>query len=85
MKKMAILEATPELLRELLHLPPGATLVSLCVPFDQPGVLQLKIEGAGWDTPEGSRIQQAPPGEAVRLDNGQLQVDWKLPKDAPKP
>lgn len=74
MKKMAILVASPEVIRHLLQLPESTTLIGLNVPFDNPGVLELKIEGAGWNTPEGAMIVKAPIGEIV---NGK--IDWKLP------
>lgn len=75
MKKMAILTASPEVIRHLLQLPEGCTLVDINVPFESPGVLELKIEGAGWLSPEGSMLVKAPVGEIV---NGK--VDWKLPQ-----
>lgn len=79
MKKMAVLTVVPEVLRELLHLPPGTQLVDVRVPFKQPGVLELKIEGAGWDTPEGSVIMHAPAAEITRDELAGFIVDWKLP------
>ena len=78
-KRMAILVATPEMIRELLFLPPGSTLIGLRVPFDKPGTMELKIEGAGWNTAEGCPIVRAPAGEATRDESGILHVDWKLP------
>lgn len=80
-KKMAIITITPEAIRELLFLPEGATLISLETPFDTPGILRLKIEGAGWDTPEGASIQYASDAVASRDENGVISVNWNLPSD----
>ena len=79
MKKMAILQVTPEVIRELLHLPDGAVLTDLRVPFHMPGVLELKIEGAGWNTPEAGALCVADPCTVVRGDDGSISVDWNLP------
>lgn len=81
MKKMAVLTVVPEVLRELLCLPPGTTLVDMQVPFERPGVLELKIEGSGWDTPEGSVIMRAPAAEIIKEGSSRIAVDWKLPSN----
>lgn len=75
MKKMAILVASPEVITHLLQLPEGARLIGLQVPFDNPGILELKIEGRGWDTQEGSMITKAPIGKIV---DGI--IDWNIPQ-----
>lgn len=74
-KKMAILIASPGVVRHLLQLPEDVTLIDLKVPFENPGILELKIEGAGWDTPEGSMIVKAPIGKVV---DGI--IDWNIPQ-----
>lgn len=57
-KKQAILEIAPELLRELFCLPPGAEIVDLRVDINRRGVLELKIDGAGWLTDEGAMLMR---------------------------
>lgn len=78
MKKMAILTLTPEAIRELLHLPDGSTLIALTIPFETPGVMKIKIEGAGWDNPEGQPIRHANAARAAKDDNGNIVIDWRL-------
>lgn len=82
-KKMAILQVTPEALRELLHLPDAAIVVEVRTNWDSRGVLEVKIEGAGWLTSEGSAVQKA---EMVTIDTvtfygGSIPVNWNLPED----
>jgi len=82
-KKMAILALTPEAVRQIMGLPDGVTLIELKVPFYQPGVVELKIEGAGWDTNEGAAIVQAPAATVMKTDDG-LIIDWGLPDTEPQ-
>lgn len=78
-KKMAILTLTPEAIRELLQLPENAVFVEQHIPFDQPGVMEIKVEGVGWDTPEGCVIQKAEAATVTRNEVGELEIDWRLP------
>ena len=78
-KKMAILVAPLDVIRQLLFLPPGSQLIDLRVPFDNPGTLELKIEGAGWYTAEGCVITRVPNATVTMDENGAVKVDWNLP------
>jgi hypothetical protein len=79
--KKAILTLTPEAIREIIQIPEGSQLAGMYIPFDRPGVVHLKVEGAGWETPEGSPIQYAEGATATRDENGVLSIDWKLPEN----
>jgi len=79
MKKMAIITLTPEALRELLQLPDGLTFIEARIPFYTPGVMEVKVEGAGFDTPEGGAIYKSEPAIVTRKEDGTLDIDWRLP------
>jgi hypothetical protein len=79
MTKMAVLTVSPELLIELLHIPPEAKVLDIRVPFSNPGVLELKVEGVGWETPNGAAIMFAPPAE-ITQSGCAIEIDWKVPK-----
>ena len=79
MKRMAIITITPEGLRKLLNLPDNMTFVEARIPFDQPGVMEIKVEGAGWETPEGAMIAKAPPAIMATKEDGTLDIDWNVP------
>jgi hypothetical protein len=81
---MAILKVTPEAIRELLRLPADATVVGMQVPFDNPGIMEIKVEGAGWDTPEGGLIKRAEDVMVTKQDNGAINIDWGFPSDEDK-
>ena len=81
MKKMCILKVAPEVLRDLLQLPPEATLIKVESPYCMLGVVHLVVEGIGWDTPEGGAILIAPSAviSDVRDENGTITsrtIDW---------
>jgi len=74
---------TPEALAELLQLPAGSQVDACVSPHDQPGVLHLRIRGAGWPTRAGMFL---PRTRATitdhRAENGELLrrvVDWHMP------
>lgn len=83
-KKLAILEIAPNLLCDLFQLPPGAEIVDLRVPIDRRGVLELKIDGAGWLTYEGSMIMRTTGTITREFDgNGKetsRRIDWGFPQ-----
>ena len=81
-KRMAILRLTPEAIRDLLHLPDKATLIEMRIPFDAPGTMEVKVEGVGWEAPEGSVIAFAEAAIVTRDENGVIDIDWRLPKNA---
>lgn len=56
--RAALLVLSPELLTELLQLPPGCHIDSAVAPHDQPGVLHLRVRGAGWPTKAGWLLPQ---------------------------
>lgn len=82
-KKMAIINLSPVILREILQLPEGAEVIRVGMD-DARGVLRVVVEGAGWDVHPGDRIQEAP--TAVIFDSWSRPcrtIDWNLPKAIP--
>ena len=80
-KKMAILTATPEVIRELLQLPDNAVIRNIRSRYDYYGNLEIVVEGVGWDIMEGQPVMKAPVGEITYSAISQdMIVDWKLPK-----
>lgn len=75
--KRGIITVTPQTLRHLLQIPEGAIIAGIRVPFDRPGILEIALEGAGWETFEGNSIRRAHDGTA-REENGKLIIDWHL-------
>lgn len=71
--KRAIITATPEFIRDRLNLPDGAIITAIEAPFDAPGILEIAIEGAGWETPEGCVIRRAQVGTV----NGD-KINWHI-------
>jgi hypothetical protein len=53
---MAIIEVSPEFLRERLFLPKGSEIVDARFDMGRRGVIELKIIGAGWPTKIGDPI-----------------------------
>ena len=77
----AIFEVTPETMASALQLPAGAYIDAAWTPWDRPGVLLLRVRGAGWPT----SLHRACPlplvrGEIVRNDVGLITVKWSLPE-----
>jgi len=80
---MAIFQVTPEVLAEMLQLPPGAYIDSVHAPHDKPGTLDLRIRGAGWPTRPGMVIMRTT-GTITRhtaADGSELrhEIDWGTP------
>lgn len=84
-RKLAILQISPELLRELFQLPDGAEVLDLRVPIDYRGLLEVKIAGAGWPTLEGQAIMRTVGTVTREFDAGGAEVrrsiDWRLPSN----
>jgi len=86
--RAALLVLSPETLAELLQLPPGCHIDGANAPHDQPGVLHLRVRGAGWPTKAGWLLPQVR-GTVTRYyaDDGTVLrqvIDWGFPKeDAP--
>ena len=85
----AILLATPEALQELLQLPAGAYIDSVYAPHDRPGMLELRIRGAGWRWAVGQAILRTTPTVTQHhADDGAViarVVDWGFPGDHTTP
>lgn len=84
-KKLAILEIAPPLLRELFCLPPGAEVVDLRVDFSRRGILEVKIEGAGWLTDEGAMTMRTT-GTVTREFDAEgketsRRIEWGFPSN----
>lgn len=83
--RAALLVLSPEILAELLQLPPNCHIDGAVAPHDQPGVLHLRVRGAGWPTKAGWLLPQAR-GMVTRYhaeDGSVLRhvIDWGFPKD----
>jgi hypothetical protein len=83
--KLAILQVSPDMLRELFQLPEGAEILDLRIPLDYRGLLEVKICGAGWETLEGQPIQRVVGTVTRHFDDYgnevQKSIDWGLPKN----
>lgn len=79
----AILRVTPEALAALLQLPPGAYIDDVYALHDTPGVLELRVRGAGWPSRPGQLLERR--GGMVTqhyADDGsvtKIVIDWGLP------
>lgn len=62
-------------LRELLQLPADASIVDARVIYDRPGVLQLKIQGAGDEVAPGAVIPQVT-GKVMKRAGEPAQIYW---------
>ena len=83
--RAALLVLSPEILAELLQLPLGCHIDGAVAPHDQPGVLHLRVRGAGWPTKAGWLLPQVR-GTVTRYcaeDGSTLRqvIDWGFPKD----
>lgn len=83
-KKMALLRVTPEALRTLLQLPDATEIVRVELADGHRGVMHLMIEGAGWETEEGSPVMPADSAiitETVDAAGALVSrlVDWGFP------
>ena len=83
--RAAMLVLSPETLAELLQLPLGCHIDSAVAPHDTPGVLHLRVRGAGWPTKAGWPLPQVR-GTVTRYhaeDGSVLRqvIDWGFPKD----
>ena len=82
----AILRVTPEALAAALQLPPGAYIDDVRALHDQPGVLELRVRGAGWPSRPGQMLERR--GGMVTqhfAEDGSLTktvIDWGLPASA---
>ena len=75
----AIFEVTPETMASALQLPAGAYIDAAWTPWDRPGVLLLRVRGAGWPTRTGWTLPLVR-GEIVRDNVGLVTVKWSLPE-----
>lgn len=80
--RSAILEVSPQIVAHLLQLPSGCHIDACWVPWDRPGVLCLRVLGAGWIRVDGERIPTAI-GQATRTagtpEDDVVTIDWGLP------
>lgn len=80
MKRMAILEIHPQIFRDLLQLPDGAEIIDLRVNIERHGVLEVKIDGAGWEVREGEFLMRAT-GIVKTDEQGSKRIDWGMPSN----
>jgi hypothetical protein len=69
----AILEVAPDMLAQALQLPPGAHIDAIINQVAQPGMMLLRVRGAGWPTYLGDRIMHT----KGTVTGGV--IDWHLP------
>ena len=82
--RAAILVVSPEILSELLRLPQGCHIDAAESPHDKPGVLHLRVRGAGWPMKAGVQLPISR-GTITRCftdDGRELRqlIDWDFPK-----
>jgi hypothetical protein len=85
----AILQVTPEVLCEVFQLPRGAYIDRVDNHSDHPGVLYLRIRGAGWPMTPGAFIPRAT-GQLTKAygSDGKasgIVIDWGLPSHPRQP
>lgn len=51
--KRCIIDIEPHVFRQLLQLPEGALIEDVRVSYERCGVLEIRMSGCGWETPEG--------------------------------
>ena len=87
--KAAILEITPEALRQMLQLPKEATVIDVEPNLYRHGVLLIKVVGVGPKIPEGACIQRfyGTIHQARSADGDLLEpvIDWGLPDETLSP
>lgn len=78
----ALVVVTPEILAELLQLPPGCYIDAATAPYNQPGVLHLRVRGAGYPTRAGGLLGHVNGKVTKRGNEGPNPViEWSFPKD----
>lgn len=82
-ERTAILQVAPEILAELLKLPPGSYIDAVRAPHDQLGTLEIRIRGAGWVTRLGCAIPRTTGTMTAEYDDDgnivRTTIDWGLP------
>lgn len=78
----ALVVVSPEILAELLQLPTGCYIDAATAPYNQPGVLHLRVRGAGYPTKAGGLLPHVT-GNIIRRRNGGPNpvIEWSFPKD----
>lgn len=76
----ALLQIAPATLRELLQLPDGAYVDDVHAPHDKPGMIEIRIRGAGWPTMPGEMLRRTIGTVTVTRDDAGRElartVDW---------
>lgn len=77
----ALVVVSPEMLAEFLQLPPGCYIDAATAPYDQPGVLHLRVRGAGYPTKAGWLLTHVT-GNVTRRGDGRPNpvIEWSFPK-----
>lgn len=82
-ERMAMLRLTPEALAALLQLPEGSYIDAVEARADTPGMLHLRLRGAGFEVRPGELIPRAPAATVRMLSDGENRwpvIDWHLPQ-----
>ena len=74
--KLAKLFVTSDILRVALQLPENSVLRYIRESTNNYGVLEVVVEGEGWETPEGAAIRTT---QIATIESGK--IDWNLPND----
>lgn len=80
MDRAAVLVVSAPHLAALLQLPEGAEVDAVWVNVDQPGVVRMRVRGAGWPTEPGMRLRPTS-GTLSRDELGRVSIDWGFEKD----
>jgi hypothetical protein len=82
--KKAIVSVTSDFLIKALQLPDNAILSGIQCNFYQHGIIELSLEGVGWEVEEGEKIQYAHTASCCTLydpitsDADKVEIDWHL-------
>ena len=68
-----------------MQLPEGVIVTQIDAPIEKNGVVEVRIEGAGWDTMEGSAVMYAEPATIEEHDCGlagaETVINWNFPDE----
>lgn len=82
-EKFAIINLSEDVLHLLLHLPPTVEIIGLNPMFERHNALQVKIRGAGWDSPLDDSLPWGEPIARAWADleerDGRTALDYNVP------
>jgi hypothetical protein len=79
MMRKAIIKIGPEILTKLLRLPKGAVVSNIRSSWNSYGVVEILLEGVGWELAAGDAVPIARPATMTMNESGDVDIDWHLP------